>query len=176
MRYVSWSKCKLIRAAQRWGRVRGSGACEIWVCRASSGDGASVCGGPPVPLIWDGPCALGGGTRSFVDSSGEVAKLFSMAWESCLPDLPGESARGMLSSSFPISSALSVIARFEEPKRSCRPLTIHAVTASMTTKPITRYHVKSIREWADIYLRNTAMILPTSTPLIGGDKGKSTKL
>lgn len=47
------------------------------------------------------------------------------------------SVSGIPSASFPISSALSCNAFLEEPSMSCRPRTMYAVTANMTTNPIT---------------------------------------
>lgn len=119
-----------------------------------------VSGGPPVPLTKDGSCVLWGATRSVAKSSARLGVEgvdSEVTSESCMFLVC--TARGMESSSLPISSALSVRARFEEPRRSCRPRT---------------------RVWLlkrnERNLRNTTIIFPTSTPLIGGLRGSSTNL
>lgn len=113
-------------------------------------DGMSSSGGPPVPRICDGTCALGGATKPFERSSmetsptglGVLQPLFAVlvTSESCLLSLT--SASGIASLSSPSSSALSVIALLEEPRTNCRPLTRYAVPAITTTKPTTEGYIR----------------------------------
>ena len=82
----------------------------------------------------------------------------------------------MSSSSEPISSARSITARLELPRSNCSPRVKYAVVANITMKPTTRSAVRE--KMATILmleiLRKTAMIFPTSTPLIGSLSGRRT--
>jgi hypothetical protein len=107
----------------------------------------SVSGGPPVPLIRDGSWVLWGAIKSLVRLStkpGVDVPLARLGVVIPLGRFTSDSrplgvtlAKGIASDSFPISSARSVMARLDEPMTSCRPLTSHAVTATITKKPIT---------------------------------------
>ena len=101
--------------------MRGKGAWDAWGERVLSIEWWSFSGGPPVPLIRDGSCVLWGATRSrslliSSRSPGVDVPLVKVNSDSCLLRLV--SARGIESSSLPISSARSVIARLDEPRRS----------------------------------------------------------
>lgn len=109
----------------------------------------------------------------------------SITWSECSPELRvtcdscrlrDMSARGMLSSSRPISSALSVNARFDVLSSFCSPRVMYAVTTNITTKPITSKCQNAELTFFGSNSRNTAMIVATSTPPIGGLSGSNTKL
>lgn len=99
--------------------------------------GTSFSGGPPVPRMREGSWVRRGGAMSDARSSagGVVVRLSgSVIWEL---SLGVDEVRGIMSLSFPISSARSVMARLDEPRRSWRPRTKYAVAAKTTKKPIT---------------------------------------
>lgn len=99
----------------------------------------SFSGGPPVPLIKDGSWVRRGGAMLLSGSSlswGVLAPVVGVkfASEFCLGLV---SVKGIASDSLPSSSARSVIALFEEPRRSWRPRTRYAVAEKTTMKPMT---------------------------------------
>lgn len=137
-----------MKAAHLCGRVRGRG---VWGgIRTFSLNTSSLSGGPPVPRILVGSCVLCGAARLLATSSRKVGGVEiplsrpgvvmplgrGVASESWML-VALVSARGMASCSFPISSARSVIALFEEPSMSWRPRASHAVAAKTAKNPIT---------------------------------------
>lgn len=92
-----------------------------------------------MPLTWDG-FWLGDG-KAIAGSRLSFRTLVSMlaaegVWEVVVSSL-AEFLRGMPSSSAPISSALSTMARFEVPKIIWSPRVRYAVAASMIPNPNT---------------------------------------
>lgn len=111
----------------------------------------SATGGPPVPVTESGSMVLEGACKPAVtwskgDNKGCPSGAASSAGVggkdgSGVISPGGESrlisVRGILSGSGPSSSARSVVARLDTPKKSCRPRTKYAVKTNTTTYPMT---------------------------------------
>ena len=99
---------------------------------------ASACsweGGPPVPVIVEGSCACSGSCIIFVfsaSSKGTFDAFRDRAVSASSASSCG-SVKGMSSFLAPSSSARSVMARLEVPKRNCMPRVRYAVSVNTTT-------------------------------------------